>query len=64
MGIRNRWRDTRHAGFANAPGSVAIADDLDIDLRHILQPQQTVPIEVGYLWQPIEKGLLALKGRG
>jgi hypothetical protein len=37
MGIRNRWRHTRHAGLANAPGSVAIADDLYIDLRHILQ---------------------------
>ena len=64
MGIRNRWRRTRHAGFANAPGSVAIADNLYIDLRHILQSQQPVAIEVGYLWHPIDKGLLAVKGRG
>jgi hypothetical protein len=39
MGIRDRWRDTRHAGLADASRSVAIADDLHIDLRHILQSQ-------------------------
>jgi hypothetical protein len=37
-GIRDCWRDRRHAGLANAPRLLAAGNDMDLDVRHFGEP--------------------------
>ena len=62
--VAQRRRPRRHAGLADAAGRLAALDDVNLDLRRLIDAQHAVVVEIGLLDPPLVDGDLAIERRG
>ncbi len=62
--VAQRRRPRRRAGLADAAGRLAALDDMNLDLRRLVDAQHAVVVEVGLLHAPLVDGDLAIERGG